>query len=716
MILKGRVWVIYVKELVDILRDRRTLIAMIVVPVLLYPLLMLGSVQAVSMQESSLREEIVVVIATSNAGQKAFLDMLIASDREALKREADATSNGEPDDEERPQPLNADVRIANPDMDMLAMVRAREIHVGVELLNYDTIHPDVGQLRVRRHFDSEEVRSSLAARWLVEMLNRCSQRERERRCLLFNIPVRAVEPIVIESVVTSTGGSILSQILPLILVLMTITGAIYPAIDLTAGERERGTLETLMVCPVPVIQLVVGKFMVVTTIAIMGAVLNLASISATVFFGGFESMLAGSQDVSLPFAVFPIILLALVPFAIFFSAVMIAVCSYAHTFKEAQNYITPIILVALVPAGLAVLPTSKLAGPMLVMPVANMVLLTKELLLGASESQIVGGNVTWTALAWVLASTTLYAAAAVAVATKIFGTESVIFSDTGSIRSAFSRRLFRPSPRPSVSMAALVAALLFPAWFYLQSGLGTAAPDDMIALLRGTAIWMPVFFVVLPLLVLLYWRVGVVTTWRLGTGRLKFYIAALLLGLTAWIPLSELLLLQEKLVAFPEFLHEQDAKLLEALKTISPGLAVLLLAVIPGICEELFFRGFFLSGLRGSVGKWTAIVLSACVFAVFHISFFRIPTTVVLGIVLGVLCWQARSIWPAVLCHVVHNGFAVLRPGMPRLDEFLGVHPDKPLAHLPIGVILLGIAAVLLGLMLCRRPSADAEKPQAVNL
>ncbi|MCK4660626.1 MAG: CPBP family intramembrane metalloprotease [Phycisphaerae bacterium] len=705
MISKSRIRVIYTKELVDILRDRRTLIAMIVVPVLLYPLLMLGAAQAISVQTSLLRKD-AIVLATPNAEQQAFLAKLIAEDRAALEYEADVSTNGEQDSAGQAEPLETPVLDASRDpagRTLEELVRAREIHVGVRIIGYRSFEPFFGQMSFELAYDPEEARSRCAAVQVEEFLQRCERRLIDLRLHYYRVPVEAIEPIKVEHKTLATAGSVLSQILPLILVLMTITGAIYPAIDLTAGERERGTLETLMVCPVPVIELIVGKFLVIATIAIMGAVLNLSSISATVYFGGFQAMLSGSQDASFPFAVFPIILLALIPFAILFSAIMIAVCSYAHTFKEAQNYITPIILAALVPGGIAALPATTLSGPMLIMPVANMVLLTRELLLGATEGRIIGGNVTWSALAWVLASTVLYASAAVAVAAKIFGTESVIFADTGSIRSAFSRRMFRPALRPSVSMVALVVALLFPMWFYFQHGLQTATGDDIFALLRGTAIWMPVFFLILPLAVLMYWKVDVSATWCLRPGRLKFHLAAVLVGLTAWIPLNELLVLQDKLIPFQELLQGQDAKFVTALNSVSPWLALLLIAVIPGMCEELFFRGFFMSGLRGSTGKWKAIILSACVFGIFHFMFFRIPTTVALGIVLGYLCWQARSIWPAVLCHAVHNGFVVVRVQMPWINDWLSLDTESSLAHLPMQVIVPAVVLMLCGLALCRR-------------
>ena len=165
---------------------------------------------------------------------------------------------------------------------------------------------------------------------------------------------------------------------------------------------------------------------------------------------------------------------------------MIAVCSYARTFKEAQNYVTPVILAVLIPGGIAALPATRLEGIMLVMPVGNMVLFAREFLLGAVVS--------WSAVATVLLATTLYAAAAVAVAASIFGQESVVFADAGSLGSVFSRRALRPSNKPTVSTVMLVAALLFPTWFFIQSALSPEPGDSLDGLLVATAWLMPVLF------------------------------------------------------------------------------------------------------------------------------------------------------------------------------------------------------------------------------
>ncbi|UCG15247.1 MAG: CPBP family intramembrane metalloprotease [Phycisphaerales bacterium] len=701
MISRRRVSTVYVKELVDILRDRRTLAAMVVVPLVLYPLLMVGSVQALSAASPDVsRKPIVIGVDMQDVH---WLEKLVIDDRlsrrgGALKpgrtspsHEVGADSDAEHDTQADDEP-EIFHRIV-PQDEMAQAVRDRTIHVGVVRKEHD---PVADRWVIDIFSDPEEVRSRSAAEWVRGLLGRLADRTVEWRVRQVGLPIEALNPIVIEEHRVSTPGSILSHILPLILVLMTITGAIYPAIDLTAGERERGTLETLMVCPVPVIDIIVGKFLVVATVAIVGAALNLASVSATVYFGGFEQALgSGEPTGGFPFGVLPIILVLLIPFAILFSAILIAVCSYARTFKEAQNYITPVILATLVPGGIAALPTSELQGVLTVMPVANMVLLTRELLLG---SPVALGTVTW-----VLGSTTLYAAAAVAVAAHVFGAESVVFADSGSLKASFTRRTIKPAALPSAAMTILVVAILLPVWFFVQVNIPSGDPGSFIRTLRLSALAMPLCFIVVPLVVVVYWKIDVAVTFRLAVPSGRHVLAGVLLGLALWVPAAELSVLQSRLVGIPQTLRQADEALVAALQTTPWWQVVFCLGVVPGLCEEVCFRGFLLSGLGGAVRKWTAIIATACVFAVFHLHFFKLPMTAGLGIVLGYLCWQSRSIWPGVIAHVAHNSVSIVITAIPAVAARLGIDMTEPTAHLPAQIVVPGILLVVIGLALAGR-------------
>ena len=512
-----------------------------------------------------------------------------------------------------------------------------------------------------------------------------------------NIPKSVIDPIKIESFNVAppakVGGMVLGTIIPLVLVLMTITGAIYPAIDLTAGERERGTLETLIVCPVPPMELITGKYLVVATIAMLGAALNLLSVGLTLYFGGFTELVS-KVDTELPLEVLPIILLTLVPFALLFAAIMVAVCSYARTFKEAQNYIMPVILTALIPGGVAALPGTELTGVNTVVPVMNMVLLARELLLGHWD---------WAIIALVMLSTSMYAATAIVIASRVFSMESVVFADSGSLRCTFTRRLIKPASSPSVSLAVIIAAVLFPLWMFVQFSIQPDENGSPLDTFRSTAQMMPLFLVVGPALILLYFKVNLSQTFALRLPKLRYVIAGVLIGAAAWIPAHELFVLQSKIIKVPAEILTNNDQMLKAFEPYSILLPLLLIAVVPAVCEEFFFRGFLLSGLRSSAGKWTVILITAGVFAVFHVILVKFALTFGLGILLGILCWQSKSIWPSLIAHMLHNGSAVLISFWPKYKETLGIADRGELDHLPAKIIAAGIILVIIGILLARK-------------
>lgn len=699
-----RVTTVFLKELADVLRDRRTLIATIVVPVVLYPLLMLLSLQAVSIESAQVAVERIIVGVRSDGDANRLRAVL---DEEAAIESSSAVP-GPPGQEPTEtvdaahQPLREHVDIIITD-DLRQAVLDRRIHVGVVL--GEGVDGADEQLRVELFFQPESLRSQSAAARVRDMLGRIADARLTHRLDQLDITRTTITPVVIEQTTLSTPGSLLSLILPLVLVLMTITSAIYPAIDLTAGEHERGTLETLMVCPVPVLDLVVGKFLCITVIALLGATLNLLSVTATVYFGGLGELLGAASDGGgFPWAVIPVILLSLVPFAVLMSAVLIVVCSFARSFKEAQNYMTPVIIAVLLPALVASLPGARLEGLMLVLPVGNMVLLVRELLSGAPVGIGEAG--------WVIASTCLYAIAAVVLAARVFGKEAVLFADSVSMASLLSRQAAKPRAMPPLSMAALYAAMLFPVWFYLQTLLQRTAEGDLATLLRYTGLAMPLLFVLVPLAMLWYWRIDIRRALALHRPRLRDVLAGVLLGICMWTVAHELFVLQQAVIPTPPQMLEMNEPLVEALRSQPLLMALLLIAVIPATCEELLFRGFLLNALRGSTARWTAIILTAATFAMFHFFLFKFSTTFVLGIALGWLCWQSASIWPAIVAHALHNGLAALSARNPHWHAALGIDTADPFAHLPLAVLAPAGALLLAAFFLARSPQdAGAAAP-----
>jgi len=733
----SRISTIWRKELVDILRDRRTLIAMVLVPIVLYPALMLGSVQAFELQFSLLRQECYHVGVQSSEA-KRWLRRLIDEDpaRQELaegmtaeQRVDWAQSPEPPAPETQPDvPLEGDqtesvrsgVRHKPPPYEIYVIPDVRQmvtdgvVHVGV-LLEGDPPPVDAeGSTPVALVFDESETRSNIAAAGLQGIFQRANIARVESRLRKLQLTWEFVQPLAVyEQNVASPekmAGSILGQIVPLILVMMTITGAIYPAIDLTAGERERGTLETLMVAPVPTTDLIAGKFIVVTLIGLLSAVLNLLAVGGTIYLGGLGDLLTRGGDFVFPLEALPCILLLLIPLAVMFSAMLLAVCSFARSFKEAQNYIMPVMIAALIPAVVGVLPGTRLEGPLLVMPVANIVILTRELFLG---------HINPGAIVWVTLTTTIYAGAAVAVAAKLFGQESVQFADSASIRTVFQRKFFKPLATPTIAQALLVLALVYPLNFFIQQRL--MQTGNLVGSERyywALAAVLIILFAALPWFAAKYMRVNVQTAFRLERPKIAAIGAALCFGCSTWILAHAWFVVQDQWLPMPPQIKQMMQHVTGWLDDSHVLVVVLLLALVPAVCEELFFRGYVLSGVRGALGKVAAVLLVALVFAIYHQSVFRLVVSGALGLLLGLLVVQWRSVWPAVLAHLMHNGLAVAvaRPdGLQPLVERLGYAIGED-GLPPTGWIMGAAALTLVGIVLCLlAPQRKKLEPSAAD-
>jgi ABC-2 type transport system permease protein/sodium transport system permease protein len=373
-------------------------------PILVYPLL------AVAFQQyfSSMRQPLGPVLGfPSQEAADRFLHQLNEGDK--LLRKQDPQSS----------PTMSSVKQAKDffPTDLEVKVREGAIDVGIRIKFEGRINKSQDDMVV---FEAIYKSTSPAARTLLEII--------ERRLAAVNayflrtrlgFPIQP--PIHYTSLkrsaitVPAVKGVSLAALVPLILILMTITGAVYPAIDLTAGERERGTLEILVAAPVPRLGLLFAKYVSVLTVAVLTALVNLLTMLVTMQVSGLGAALFVHGDLSV--LVILQLLALLLLFAAFFSAVLLAVTSFARSFKEAQAYLIPLMLLSLAPGVLGMVPGLTLEGPLSVVPLVNIVLLARDLFEGTAEP----------AIAFVvIASTMLYALAAIATAARVFGAEGVL--------------------------------------------------------------------------------------------------------------------------------------------------------------------------------------------------------------------------------------------------------------------------------------------------
>lgn len=694
-----RIASIYRKELINVIRDRRAMMAMILIPVVLYPLLMLGFLRAVESDELHLRSQ-TFLVETDSQDQAEQLRAIIDS---VTHRNAENQASFEIQPGTTPREMLGD-----------------QVQLRVSLQESARPEPYPPHLAVTIVFNEINARSRTAMEQLTAAIGRfrdlVTRLSLERilggQPLVFATTQPVVDfvlsPVEIQTVSAATeqqrGGWALGLVLPVILVLMTITGAIYPAIDLTAGERERGTLEALLATPVPVLHLVTAKFLVVASIGLLAALINVLSVAATMHFGGLTQVFAsGDVPVRFPASVLPIIVLSMVPFAMLSSAILVAVCSFARSYKEAQTYVTPVIILALLPAVAATLPSVQLKGILLVVPVGNMVLLTRELF---------QQTCTWPQVVIVLLSTTLYAAAAIGIAARLFGQEAVLFADSTSYRTLLQRRLIQPSYAPSPAQAIVLIALLFPAAFYVGSLFGDMLKKSLIrAMTWLTLVQFGGLFLLLPLAVAIFFKIDLVHTFRLRRPSARAWPAAVLIGLSSWAVAIEVSALQFRVAPPSPALRELDRMLSSQTQEAPVWVLVALLAVVPAVGEEFLFRGFLLSGLGRAAGKWTGILTAGLIFGVFHFVVDKIPVTALMGVLLGYLCWQSRSLLPAVLAHVMHNALLAVLPRFSELADWLGLSAAAraPGVGLPPHVVLPATVLLLAGLVTLAWPERRAD-------
>src|SRR3569623_733664 len=184
------------------------------------------------------------------------------------------------------------------------------------------------------------------------------------------------------------GGYVLSKILPLIVVIMTMLGAFYPAIDITAGERERGTLETLLSSPVQRFDLMTGKVLAVACLSLLTGVLNIVSMSLTVAEGA--KLAAGTPILAIPWPRAAATLLIVVPAAFLFGSVMVAMGAMARSFKEAQALLMPVYLLCFTPSLVAGMADFKLAGLTMLVHGTNLTLQVRDLMLNSQWGGCLG--------------------------------------------------------------------------------------------------------------------------------------------------------------------------------------------------------------------------------------------------------------------------------------------------------------------------------------
>jgi len=683
---------IYVKELRETLRDRRTLMFMLALPLLLYPMMIIGMTKfQKNLEKESLQRTGRVTVwgdapadlisklkernfdVTANKGLPADLGTKLS--RGEIPPFEDGPDANDPDADKKAEELRDKaashplVKAAGPSIldrstDAVIVVwpdsSGKEGKREVAIL-YDSVRQDSRRIRGRIAGVVDEYRRKLLV-----------QRERQRGLDEgFTRGIRSESRDVAPKERRSGFG--VSITLPFMLLAISATAGFYRAVDTTAGEKERNTMQTLLCAPVRSIEIVAGKFFAISTITMIAAGANIVSLGLT--FGNVSRQL-GQQSTLSP-AQYLLVFAVLVPVTLLTSALFLAVGVFAKDFRDGQNLATPVMLLTMLPAGITMLPGMEANAYTVMAPFVNVALLIKALLVGEAKPDFIFLT---------LVSSTAYAALALSFAARVFERESLLTGGKDTFHGLFGLTERRREVTPSMVFAAFCAVMVL---MFYGGALWKVDIRFLLVFIEYGLILLPTIALVLLL------KLPLAQTLSLHWPGWRPMLAAVMVGSSAWA-------VANVLVRFLE--PPQDlAKALEKVmlldrSDISLWWIYFIVAISPALCEELFFRGLIQGGFR-KLGIGTSIVLSALLFGVAHGSIYRMMPVTLLGLVIGWLFWHSKSVYPGMIAHGINNGIAASFIGIAPLREYI---IQQKIQYVPWPWVLLALVVMCAALWLAR--------------
>lgn len=393
--------IVYRKELTEWLRDRRTLISTVLVPLLAFPILISGMISLSSVLIGAAKKEVPKV-------------MIIGGD-DSPNVVADLRANKEL--EFVPYAENWKDQISNKEI-RAAVEIPRGFQASLENGTSETVQIDYYEGEIKSEFGAEHAETTLK-----------NYRDNviKKRLAAKNLPDSLVSPFETKKQNVAppekVGGASIGSFIGYMVIILSMTGAIYPAIDLTAGEKERGTMETILSSPVSRLDLVLGKFLLIFSASLTTAILSVTSMGISFAYLGHSlstNSNAGGAGIHMNLGLMSVVAVFLMalPLSVLFSAALMTIALFAKTYKEAQSYLTPMTFVVVIPAVASVMPGVELTPKLALIPILNTSLVCKE---------IITGTYHWNSIFLIFASTCVYAAVAIFIAVKTFQRESVLF-------------------------------------------------------------------------------------------------------------------------------------------------------------------------------------------------------------------------------------------------------------------------------------------------
>ena len=360
------IFIIFRKELKDTIRDRRTLFFMVVMPFLAIYLIFNISFRISTSQERKAQERILNVGLIAHGNAEELQSILYSLENVKIEENIDEE--------------NIPVLLKNGKLDFALVLE--------ENFDQNVKENKTGKIRFYLRATEEE---NMAKDRILDPLNDYKKSLLDTRLKEMDLDESFVNTLKIEvrdiSTIREKVGESLGGMLPYFLIIFCFLGAMYPAIDLAAGEKERGTIETLLASPAGRGEIVVGKFLVIALAGVMTALISLGWLYLMLRQSeGIPQDQLGAIIKLIEVKSIVLMLSMLIPLCVFFAALLLSASVFARSFKEAQSIMAPLNFIVIIPVFIGIFPGIKLNPTTALIPILNVSLASKEIIAGTIKT------------------------------------------------------------------------------------------------------------------------------------------------------------------------------------------------------------------------------------------------------------------------------------------------------------------------------------------
>lgn len=675
-----KIGILVKKEITEILRDKKTLIIMVMIPLLLYPLIMIGMSLGMSM------------IAQSQANQ-TYTVGYATQDREYIEP---IISIYEKEKDEDKQETLEFVAFENK--------ATEEETAGYHI--WMSFEQKAEHITISVDYTSTDASSSYAENEINDLVDIYKEELVARNLKIQGLTEDFLTPVVYNAVdsvsVTESLGLNLGGMIGMMLIVNILLGAFYPAVDVTTGEKERGTLETLLTLPVTNFQMIMSKFISVSGFACMTAIFSLLSIGGSIFFMLLALPTDSDGGIQLPIDSFikylPILLLVVVSVALLITALSMCFCVFAKSSKEANNYMTPIMLIAMFASMVSIIPGIEFTQVMSLIPIVNVSLLIRD---------VFGQQMNMTLALTSIFINVIYSVLIIWILAKMYDSEDILFSDGfRSIRMFQKRSDIKDGTIPATGDLLISLVVLLLAMIYIGGAI--ASRDVMV----GSFI-QQLMVLSVPLLLTWYMKTDKKQIFSLTAPKLSVIPASILLYIGTY--LSSMVVSMILGVFMKESMQNVEGTF-NALMEYPFVIVLFVLAFMPAVGEELLFRGVVFGSLNSRYKAVVSILVSAAIFGAFHMSMIKFLSTGMLGACFAYIVYKGGSIYVTMLLHFVNNAFSFVAMKYPEaVGKVLPFLFKEKLSAMEVVIIcVVAVVCLALGIVLLKKEKRVVDK--AVSL